>query len=129
MTNLLNKVETIVNAAKETAKTSITAGFGVYGSILDGAEKSSDKATQLFESLVERGALVEPKVKDQVSALLNKRVSLASIEAKAQNITARLTGLKSTKMDDVEVKIDTLTQMISELNAAPVKAQKVKASV
>ncbi|MFT5677329.1 MAG: hypothetical protein ACI808_003281, partial [Paraglaciecola sp.] len=64
MANLLNQVESIYNIAKETAKTSITAGFGVYGTIIDEAQKSSNKATEMFESLVERGTQVEPQVKE-----------------------------------------------------------------
>ncbi|MDX2322276.1 MAG: hypothetical protein QNK26_16950 [Moritella sp.] len=125
MANLLNQVETIYNVAKETAKTSITAGFGVYGTIIDEASKSSDKATQLFESLVERGAQVEPQVKEQVSALLGKRISLESIETKAQSITGRFTGVQGQKLNEVESKIDLLATMISELKTEPAKVQKV----
>lgn len=125
MANLLNQVETIYNVAKETAKTSITAGFGVYGTIVDEAAKSSDKATQLFESLVERGTKVEPQVKEQVSTLLSKKISLETIETKAQNITSRFTGVQGQKLNEVETKIDLLAQMISELKTEPTKAQKV----
>ena len=125
MANLLNQVETIYNVAKETAKTSITAGFGVYGTIIDEASKSSDKATQLFESLVERGTQVEPKVKEQVSALLGKKISLESIETKAQSITSRFTGVQGQKLNEVESKIDLLATMISELKTEPAKVQKV----
>ncbi|WP_017219588.1 hypothetical protein [Moritella dasanensis] len=125
MANLLNQVETIYNVAKETAKTSITAGFGVYGTIIDEASKSSDKATQLFESLVERGTQVEPQVKEQVSALLGKKISLESIEAKAQSITSRFTGAQGQKLNEVESKIDLLATMISELKTEPAKVQKV----
>ena len=125
MANLLNQVETIYNVAKETAKTSITAGFGVYGTIVDEASKSSDKATQLFESLVERGTQVEPQVKEQVSALLGKKISLESIETKAQSITGRFTGVQGQKLNEVESKIDLLATMISELKTEPAKVQKV----
>jgi len=125
MANLLNQVETIYNVAKETAKTSITAGFGVYGTIVDEASKSSDKATQLFESLVERGTQVEPKVKEQVSSLLGKKISLESIETKAQSITSRFTGVQGQKLNEVESKIDLLATMISELKTEPAKVQKV----
>ncbi|QUM76202.1 hypothetical protein HWV00_08195 [Moritella sp. 24] len=125
MANLLNQVETIYNVAKETAKTSITAGFGVYGTIVDEATKSSDKATQLFESLVERGAQVEPQVKEQVSSLFSKKISLDSIETKAQSITGRFTGVQGQKLNEVESKIDLLAQMISELKTEPAKVQKV----
>ncbi|GIC79420.1 hypothetical protein [Moritella sp. F3] len=125
MANLLNQVETIYNVAKETAKTSITAGFGVYGTIVDEASKSSDKATQLFESLVERGTQVEPQVKEQVSALLGKKISLETIETKAQSITSRFTGVQGQKLNEVESKIDLLAQMISELKTEPAKVQKV----
>ena len=125
MANLLNQVETIYNVAKETAKTSITAGFGVYGTIVDEASKSSDKATQLFESLVERGTQVEPQVKEQVSALLGKKISLESIETKAQSITGRFTSAQGQKLNEVESKIDLLATMISELKTEPAKVQKV----
>jgi hypothetical protein len=125
MANLLNQVETIYNVAKETAKTSITAGFGVYGTIIDEASKSSDKATQLFESLVERGTQVEPQVKEQVSALFSKKISLATIETKAQSITSRFTGVQGQKLNEVESKIDLLATMISELKTEPAKVQKV----
>ncbi|PKH06935.1 hypothetical protein [Moritella sp. Urea-trap-13] len=125
MANLLNQVETIYNVAKETAKTSITAGFGVYGTIIDEASKSSDKATKLFESLVERGTQVEPQVKEQVAALLGKKISLESIETKAQSITSRFTGAQGQKLNEVESKIDLLATMISELKTEPAKVQKV----
>ncbi|QUM85632.1 hypothetical protein [Moritella sp. 28] len=125
MANLLNQVETIYNVAKETAKTSITAGFGVYGTIIDEAAKSSDKATQLFESLVERGTQVEPQIKEQVSAIFSKKISLESIETKAQSITGRFTGVQGQKLNEVESKIDLLAQMISELKTEPAKVQKV----
>jgi len=124
MTNLLNQVETIYNVAKDTAKTSITAGFGVYGTIVDKASKSSDKATQLLESLVERGTQVEPQVKEQVSAIFAKKITLESIETKTQSITNRFTGVQDQKLSEVESKIDLLTTMISELKAEPAKVQK-----
>jgi len=125
MTNLLNQVETIYNVAKDTAKTSITAGFGVYGTIVDEASKSSDKATQLLESLVERGTQVEPQVKEQISAIFAKKITLESIETKTQSITSRFTGVQDQKLSEVESKIDLLTTMISELKAEPAKVQKV----
>ena len=125
MANLLNQVESIYNIAKETAKTSITAGFGVYGTIIDEAQKSSNKATEMFESLVERGTQVEPQVKEQVSALFGKKISLDSIESKAQKITGRFTGVQGQKLNEVEEKIDLLAEMISELKTAPVKTSKV----
>ena len=125
MANLLNQVETLYNVAKQTAKTSVTAGFGVYGTIVDEAAKSSDKATALFESLVERGNQVEPQVKEQVSALLGKKITLNSIEAKAQKISSRFTGVQGKKLDEVESKIDHLATMISELKTEPSKLKKV----
>ena len=125
MANLLNQVETLYNVAKQTAKTSVTAGFGVYGTIVDEAAKSSDKATALFESLVERGNQVEPQVKEQVSALLGKKITLNSIEAKAQKFSSRFTGVQGKKLDEVESKIDHLAAMISELKTEPAKLKKV----
>ena len=125
MSNLLNQAKTILTVAKDTAKTSVTAGFGVYGTILDEASKSSDKATQIFESLVERGTQVEPQVKEQVSALFSKKISLETIETKAQSITSRFTGVQGQKLNEVESKIDLLAQMISELKTEPAKVQKV----
>ncbi len=128
MSNLLNQAQTILTVAKDTAKTSVTAGFGVYGTILDEATKSSDKATQLFESLVERGTQVEPKVKEQTSAIFSKKITLGSVEAKAKGITGRFTGDQDAKLTELESKIDQLTAMISELNTAPKKVVKVKAT-
>ena len=122
MSNLLDQAKTILTVAKDTAKTSITAGFGVYGTILDGASKSSDKATQLFESLVERGTQVEPKFKEQTSAIFAKKITLESIETKAQSITGRFTGVQGSKLNEVESKIDLLATMISELKTAQAKA-------
>jgi hypothetical protein len=121
MSNLLNQAQTILTVAKDTAKTSVTAGFGVYGTILDEASKSSDKATQLFESLVERGTQVEPKLKEKASGLFAKKISLDSIETKAQSITSRFTGVQGQQLNEVEAKIDQLTVMISELKAEPAK--------
>lgn len=126
MSNLLNQAQTILTVAKNTAKTSVTAGFGVYGTILDEASKSSDKATQLFESLVERGTQVEPKIKEQASAIFSKKITLGSVEAKTQAITSRFTGVQGSKLSEVESKIDQLTAMISELNTAPKKVVKAK---
>ncbi|QUM75544.1 hypothetical protein HWV00_04460 [Moritella sp. 24] len=128
MTNLLNQAKTIYTVAKNTAKTSVTAGFGVYGTIFDQAAKSSDKATQLFESLVERGTQVEPKLKEQTSAIFAKRITLGSIETKAQSITSRLTGVQGSKLNELESKIDQLTAMISDLKTAPKKVTKAKAT-
>ncbi|GIC75599.1 hypothetical protein [Moritella sp. F3] len=131
MSNLLNQAQTILTVAKNTAKTSVTAGFGVYGTILDEASKSSDKATQLFESLVERGTQVEPKLKEQTSAIFSKKISLGSVEAKTKSITSRFTGDQGSKISEVEGKIDQLTAMIAELNTVPDTAPKkvVKAKV
>ncbi|WP_420271266.1 hypothetical protein, partial [Moritella viscosa] len=78
-----------------------------------------------FESLVERGAQVEPQIKEQVSALFGKKISLESIETKAQSITSRFTGVQGQKLNEVESKIDLLAQMISELKTEPAKVQKV----
>ncbi|NQZ50386.1 MAG: hypothetical protein HRT95_09460 [Moritella sp.] len=128
MSNLLNQAQTIYTAAKDTAKTSVTAGFGVYGTILDEASKSSDKATQLFESLVERGTQVEPKLKEQISAIFAKKITLESIETKAQSITSRFTGVQGSKLNELESKIDLLTTMVSELKTTPKKITKVPAT-
>lgn len=128
MANLLNQVETIYNVAKETAKTSITAGFGVYGTIVDEANKSSDKATAMFESLVERGTKVEPELKEQFSSLLSKKVSLETIETKAQQITGRFSSAQSNKLTEVEGKIDALTAMINDLKVEPAKPKKIAKS-
>ena len=124
MSNLLNQAQTIYTVAKDTAKTSITAGFGVYGTILDEASKSSDKATQLFESLVERGTQVEPKLKEQMSAIFAKKITLKSVETKAQSITSRFTGVQGAKLSELESKIDLLTTMVSELKTTPKKITK-----
>ncbi|SQD78543.1 hypothetical protein [Moritella yayanosii] len=128
MSKLLNQAQTILTVAKDTAKTSVTAGFGVYGTILDEASKSSDKATQLFESLVERGTQVEPKLKEQMSAIFAKKITLESIETKAQSITSRFTGVQGSKLSELESKIDLLTTMVSELKTAPKKITKVPAT-
>ena len=128
MSKLLNQAQTILTVAKDTAKTSVTAGFGVYGTILDEASKSSDKATQLFESLVERGTQVEPKLKEQMSAIFAKKITLESIETKAQSITSRFTGVQGSKLSELESKIDLLTTMVSELKTAPKKVTKALAT-
>ena len=128
MSKLLNQAQTILTVAKDTAKTSVTAGFGVYGTILDQASKSSDKATQLFESLVERGTQVEPKLKEQMSAIFAKKITLESIETKAQSITSRFTGVQGSKLSELESKIDLLTTMVRELKTAPKKITKVPAT-
>ena len=128
MSKLLNQAQTILTVAKDTAKTSITAGFGVYGTILDEASKSSDKATQLFESLVEHGTQVEPKLKEQISAIFAKKITLESIETKAQSITSRFTGVQGSKLSELESKIDLLTTMVSELKTAPKKVTKALAT-
>ncbi|WP_067046267.1 hypothetical protein, partial [Moritella sp. JT01] len=105
---------------------SVTAGFGVYGTILDQASKSSDKATQLFESLVERGTQVEPKLKEQTSAIFSKKITLGSVESKVQSITSRFTGGQDSALSELESKIDLLTVMISELKTTPKKVIKTK---
>ena len=128
MSKLLNQAQTILTVAKDTAKTSVTAGFGVYGTILDEASKSSDKATQLFESLVERGTQVEPKLKEKASAIFAKKITLESIETKAQSITSRFTGVQGSKLSELESKIDLLTTMVRELKTAPKKITKVPAT-
>ncbi|SQD78537.1 hypothetical protein [Moritella yayanosii] len=128
MSKLLNQAQTILTVAKDTAKTSVTAGFGVYGTILDQASKSSDKATQFFESLVERGTQVEPKLKEQMSAIFTNNITLESIETKVQSITSRFTGVQGSKLNELESKIDLLTTMVSELKTAPKKITKVPAT-
>ncbi|CAM3232218.1 phasin-related domain-containing protein [Moritella viscosa] len=126
MSKLLNQAQTIFTVAKDTAKTSITAGFGVYGTILDQASKSSDKATQVFESLVERGAQVESNLKEQTSAIFTKKTTSEPVETKLQSITSRFTGGQDSKLSELESKIDQLTVLISELNTAPKKVTKAK---
>jgi len=128
MSNLLDQAKTILTVAKDTAKTSVTAGFGVYGTIVDEASKSSDKATQLFESLVERGTQVEPKLKEQTSAIFAKKITLESVESKAQGITSRFTGDQGSKLTELESKIDQLTAMVSELKTTPKKVTKALAT-
>ncbi|KXO10067.1 hypothetical protein AKG98_848 [Moritella sp. JT01] len=126
MSNLLDQAKTILTIAKDTAKKSVTAGFGVYGTIFDQASKSSDKATQFFESLVERGAQVESNLKEQTSAIFAKKITLESVETKFQSITSRFTGDQDSALSELESKIDQLTVLISELNTAPKKVTKAK---
>ncbi|SGY85156.1 Putative uncharacterized protein [Moritella viscosa] len=124
MSNLLNQAKTIYTAAKDTAKTSITAGFGVYGTVVDEASKSSDKATQLFESLVERGSQVEHNLKEQTSSIFAKKITLESVENKVQSITSRFTGVQGSKLSELEGKIDQLTTLVGELQTKPKKVTK-----
>ncbi|KXO10062.1 hypothetical protein AKG98_843 [Moritella sp. JT01] len=126
MSNLLDQAKTILTIAKDTAKKSVTAGFGVYGTIFDQASKSSDKATQIFESLVERGAQVESNLKEQTSAIFAKKITLESVETKVQSITSRFTGDQDSKLSELESKIDQLTVLISGLNTAPKKVTNAK---
>jgi len=126
MSNLIDQAKTILTVAKDTAKTSVTAGFGVYGAILEEASKSSDKATQIFEYLVERGAQVESKLKEQTSAVFTKKTTSEPVENKLQSITSRFTGGQDSKLNELESKIDQLAVLISELNTAPKKLTKAK---
>ncbi|SGY85045.1 hypothetical protein [Moritella viscosa] len=129
MSNLLNQAKTIYTAAKDTAKTSITAGFGVYGTVVDEASKSSDKATQLFESLVERGSQVEHNLKEQTSSIFAKKITLESVENKVQSITSRFTGVQGSKLSELEGKIDQLTTLVGELQTKPKKVTKTPVTV
>ncbi|CAM3232597.1 hypothetical protein [Moritella viscosa] len=129
MSNLLNQAKTIYTAAKDTAKTSITAGFGVYGTVVDEASKSSDKATQLFESLVERGSQVEHNLKEQTSSIFAKKITLESVENKVQSITSRFTGVQGSKLSELEGKMDQLTTLVGELQTKPKKVTKAPVTV
>jgi len=92
--------------------------------IVDETSKSSDKATQLFEYLVERGTKVEPQVKEQISAVFAKKTTLKSIKPKTKSITSRFISDQDQKLNEVESKIDLLVTMMSELKSKQEKVIK-----
>jgi polyhydroxyalkanoate synthesis regulator phasin len=128
MAVLINTIKTTLATTKATATQTVTAVFGLYGTVVDETQKTSTKAAELFNTLVERGTKIQPQAIEKVTNL----VSLTSIEAKAktkrEEITTRLTGSNGQQHTELEEKIDLLTQMVNELNAesAPKTKKRVK---
>ena len=63
-----------------------------------------------------------------MSAIFAKKITLKSVETKAQSITSRFTGVQGSKLSELESKIDLLTTMVSELKTAPKKVTKALAT-
>lgn len=122
MPALLNTLETVFNTAKTSSHTAITLGFGLYATAVDAAKTASDKISATFNTLVEKGNEVEPKVKEQISQLTGKPITFTDtfgdIEAKAQSITARITGIDNGQLERMEAKLDAMTETLQKMKAA-----------
>ena len=115
MAGLLKTIENTLNTTTYTIKQTVKANLGVYGIILEEAKNTSDKATTLFNTMVERGTKVEPQVKEKAAGLLESIE--AKVQAKKQSVTASLIGTNNQQLNELDKKLDRLTNMVNKLNA------------
>jgi len=113
MTTLINSLENTLSVAKTTSRNTLSASFGVYAVATDNIKKAADKITATFNGLVEKGTEVEPKLKQQVSKLTEKRVTLDDLKVKSQSISTKITGVNSKQLDELDAKLDHLTALLA----------------
>ena len=70
--------------------------------------------TTTFNGFVEKGTEVEPKLKQQVAKLTEKRVTLEDLKVKAQSISARITGVNGKQLDELDAKLENITTLLAE---------------
>lgn len=114
MTTLINSLEKTLSVAKNTSRTSLSASFGLYAVATDNINKAADKITATFNGFVEKGTEVEPKLKQQVSKLTDKRVTLDDLKVKAQSISAKITRANSKQLDELDAKLENLVMLLAE---------------
>jgi hypothetical protein len=114
MTTLINSLESTLSVAKTTSCTTLNAGLGVYAVTTGSIKKVADKITATFNRLVEKGTEIEPKLKQQVATLTDKRVTLNDLKVKVQSISARITGVNSKQLDKLDAKLDNLITLLAE---------------
>ncbi|OAN17782.1 hypothetical protein A3K86_02360 [Photobacterium jeanii] len=105
------------------------AGLGAYAKSADEVNQLSDKGKSLFDELIERGREVEANTKERVHTARSE--TTVAIEERVHQVVQKLIGIDNERLDQVDDKIDQLTESIEKLlerrQAAPKKVPAKKA--
>ncbi|GLP95885.1 phasin family protein [Paraferrimonas sedimenticola] len=91
------------------------AGLGVYRKSLDEAQNLEHKTSSLFDELVEQGREVEEKTRAKVEQNLDK--ANQEVENRVHDIFYRLSGFRPQQINDLNAKVDRLTDAVEQLAA------------
>ncbi|KMV30863.1 phasin family protein [Photobacterium swingsii] len=98
------------------------AGLGAYAKSADEVNQISSKGKSLFDELIERGREVESTTKERVHTARSQ--TTVAIEERVHQVVQKLVGLDNERLDQVDDKIDQLTDTIEKLLARQQEAAK-----
>ena len=127
--NIMSNIEMIKKqaaSAEEMARNLWLAGLGAYGKgyeeVKGRFESLSTDSNKLFAELVEKGEKIETEGKAKVEEVKTKVSEKAEIETRVETVRNKL-GLNSSdtelKIEELNAKIDALTEAVAKLAAKP----------
>ncbi|MBY6188094.1 phasin family protein [Marinobacter hydrocarbonoclasticus] len=100
--------------SEQMARNIWLAGLGVYSKSLEEAGERREQGENLFESLVDEGRTVEAQTRENVTQQV--KAANHNVEARVQALFARLSGVDPRRIDQLNAKVDRLTELVAKLN-------------
>lgn len=91
------------------------AGLGAYAKSTEEVSQLSEKSKSLFDELVEKGRAIESNTKERLHT--EQSHASVAIEERVQMTIQKFVGLDNERLDNIDDKIDQLTQNIEMLVA------------
>ncbi|ADN74958.1 conserved hypothetical protein [Ferrimonas balearica DSM 9799] len=99
--------------SEQMARNIWLAGLGVYSKSLEEAGERREQTESLFDTLVDEGRAVEAQTRDSVAEQV--RAANHNVEARVQALFARLSGVDPRRIDQLNTKVDRLTELVTKL--------------
>jgi len=87
------------------------AGLGAYSNSIDGLNIAGEKSSMFFEELLHQGEKVDTAFKLHTTA---EHISLHGLEKLIQRTYAKVTGIESDKIDQLNDKLDALLAELAD---------------
>jgi len=87
------------------------AGLGAYSNSIDGLNIAGEKSSMFFEELLHQGERVDTAFKLHTTA---EHISLHGLEKLIQRTYAKVTGIESDKIDQLNDKLDALLAELAD---------------
>ncbi|MBY5922847.1 phasin family protein [Ferrimonas balearica] len=102
-----------IQDSEQMARNIWLAGLGVYSKSLEEAAERRDQTESLFDSLVDEGRNVEAQTRENVAQQVKS--ANQNVEARVQALFARLSGVDPRRIDQLNAKVDRLTELVAKL--------------
>ena len=103
-----------VESMRETMMYNILlAGLGAYAKSMEEVNEMSGRGRSIFEDLLERGRDIEKQQKERIYTTRSQ--ATVAMEERMHQMVQKVTGLDSGKVDQVDDKLDRLTEQVELL--------------